>query len=569
MEQLSIPRNLINDQRLVQNTRFLYAFFTDAEANGTHFTYAEIDKQSSLSQSTIRKYARNYWSWFLRKEPKQGRSATFSCQGLRGYPELYFVLAHQRNQVQNYRHFSEALLKAEERAQARRARLQGTSTPLPPSPDVPGQQRPESLHIEDLPPDEEIVEEDELETGQPQDLEEETEQAIPEDESETVPGTEVSHKERMNTMAIWPFGRNKQEEQLEQFRKEIMRELENMRSSIVEQVRVELNSNTQALGQTLTGEIQGLPIPLGEPTFTRVIQVLEQSLATKQDQTGNEWASRMQALESVLREKTQQLQILTTLSLLPEGLEQLRGQVQEILPSISGQVNPVLVQTSELAAKLSPLSPLLGSVEQLQAKIDGLLSQFAQESYLLSTLQEVQEQVGGLVKLSSQSSSVPSTLEQIRTKVDNILVQFDQLSAAWAVSERLGVELLPVPSGEQRPDDLIKGYIQNTIEVIHALEQKLTIWLDQHYQNLRENRKASSKSLKHDLSSSLESMRTIIEDLVEKHSQTELDSLPQEQVLPETLSSGEQDTPPINQPSETSADRPNESDTGNDTTGEE
>jgi hypothetical protein len=618
MEPLPNPLNLIKDQRLAQDVRALYAFFTQAEIAGTHFTYAKIDEQSSRSRSTIRKYARNYWSWFLRKEPeKQGRSAMFSCQGLRGYPELYFVMAHQRNQGQYYRHFSEALLKAKEHTEARRAKLQSTTeAPSPPSPNVPDQQDPEEIYIEEIPADEE-AETDELEAGQSQALDEATEQEIQEDESETTPGTEVPRKERMNIMAIWPFSRSKHEEQLEQIQKrmddlerKLMEEIQRVGEAQRSQIPSELSPVLKELGQ-LQERVLGLSSLASQsaPLLEQVQGHVEHALPSDFPQSLGAMATRIQTIEQTLLGGMQQFQILTTLSQLPERLEQLQRQIQEVLTSISGQFTPVLMQTSELAAKLSPLSPLPESVEQLQAKgdelssqlsqllplptalqelqkqadelskslsqpssvpegleqlqtkIDGLLSQFAQESPLLSTLQELQEQVGGLVKSSVQSSSVPGTLEQIQTKVGDILVQFGQLSAAWAVSERLGVELLPIPpSGEQKPDDMIKAYIQNTIEVIHTLEQNLTTWLDQHYQSLRENRKASSKSLKRDLFSS-------IEDLVEKHSQTEWDSLTQEQVPPhtETLPSDEQNIPPIDQPGETDTDRPSETDTTNGT----
>ena len=79
------------------------------------------------------------------------------------YPEVYFVLAHQRNQVQFYRHFHEAMLHAKEvaeiKAREKRAvqqleeEMQQPSLPLP---EVPGQEFPEKLQFaDDLPAEEE------------------------------------------------------------------------------------------------------------------------------------------------------------------------------------------------------------------------------------------------------------------------------------------------------------------------------------------------------------------------------------------------------------------------------
>jgi hypothetical protein len=432
MENLPNTQTLIRDPELAQYAQALYEFFTEAEVNGTHFTYAKIGKYFRRSPSTIGKYVRNYWSWFLRKEPKQGRANILSCQGLRGYPEFYFVMAHQRNQGQYYRHFSEALLKAEERAEARRAKLQGEpSTPLPPAslPNVPGQDLPEVLHIEDLPLDEE-GDEIELETidaeerEQPQDLEGITAQEPQEGDDETAFGS--ARKERIDLMSLLTL-----DKQLERMRKEIMDELSKMRGSIVDQVRAELAPSIQALGQTLTAEMQGLPVPLADQTFVTRIQALEQTLL-EQIQSSHtppdfssvtariqameqtllaevhtppdlssvhaQLVSSLQTLEQAIRVDIQRIYSLPALSQVGESIEQLQQQIDAVFSSVS---------------QISPISARLG---HLQSAMDALSSQLSQPSTLPGTLQELQGQVSELSKQFSQSLA-PDLVEQLQQRL--------------------------------------------------------------------------------------------------------------------------------------------------------
>src|SRR5256885_6570472 len=114
-QELCVP---IKDHEREQEARALFQFFVDAEQHEQHFTYNTIRKLFPYSRSTISKYARNFWSWFLRNEEQvRGKPFTFSCQGLVGYPVDYFILAHQRNQGKYFWQFAKAMKDAEERAE--------------------------------------------------------------------------------------------------------------------------------------------------------------------------------------------------------------------------------------------------------------------------------------------------------------------------------------------------------------------------------------------------------------------------------------------------------------------
>jgi hypothetical protein len=537
MKQAFNPLHLIKDNKLVQDARALYVFFTEAETSGTRFTYAKIHDHFPRSPSNISKYARNYWSWFLRREPeKLGRASTFSCHGLKEYPEFYFVMAHQRNQGQYYRHFSEALLKARERDQARRVKLQETTeVPSSPSPNVPGQQDPEELHIEELPPDEE-AEEDEMETEQPQDLDEGIQLA---DDNGTT--SEIAQsKGGINLMSIFTL-----DKQLDQIRTEFTQKIDLLEQKLIKEVQ-------------RLGEAQRLHVP---PEISQVLkelgQLQEQVLAfsslvsqpTPLLERQGEMAIRIQTIEQTLLGGIQQLHILTTLSQLPERLEQVRKQVQESFLSFPEQLELFQAQTSNLSASVASTPTKL---EQLQAKMDELLSQFAQESPLLPILQELQRQIAE----RAQPSSVPDTLEQLPEQGGEISSQALSASGVPGIlqqaNENLRAELVPpIPSGEQKPDDLIQARIQQTIRAINALGQDLSIWLERHYLTLSRNGQVSDEKLRQDFTSFME---TYLASQQAQRLYRIQENIP---VSTEALPPGEQIIPLIDQPSET--------DTANDT----
>lgn len=520
--EFSLP-SLIKDKKLAQDAQALYLFFTEAEANGTRFTYAAIHDHFPRSPSNISKYARNYWSWFLRREPeKMGRANTFSCHGLKDYPAFYFVMAHQRNQGQYYRHFSEALLKAKERDQARRIKPQEITEASPsPSPNVPGQQDPEELHIEELPPDED-VEEDEMETERPQDLDEGVPQ---EDDSETSSET-AQRKGGVNFMSIFTL-----DKQLEQIRAEFTQKMDLLEQKLINEVRRQ-------------GEAQQSRVP---PEVSQVLKVLEQlqeqapvfsSLASQASlllEKQGEITTGIQALEQTLLGGMQQLRILT--AQLPEKLEQTHKQIQESLLSLAEQLEHLQGQASNLSVSAVSTPTKL---EQLQTKIDELFSQLAQETLLVPLLQELQRQIAEIAQLSS----IPSILEQLQGQLDGVSSQVASASRTFdvlqQVNERLKVEIVPaIPSGEQKPDDYIHTSLQKTIEAINTLGQGLTTWLDQHYLVLWQSKQASAEKLIQDLTSS-----------VRAHMAGKQDGIP----LPaEALLLEEQNIPLINQPSETDA----------------
>lgn len=540
MKQAFNLSSLIKDDKLAQDVHALYLFFVEAEVNGTHFTYAAIHDHFPRSPSNISKYARNYWSWFLRREPeKLGRSNAFSCHGLREYPALYFVMAHQRNQGKYYRHFSEALLKARGRDQVRSATPQETiEIPSSPPPNVPGQQDPEELHIEELPPDEE-VEEDEMETEQPQDLDEEIQQ---EDYAGTI--SEITQRKGgINLMSIFTL-----DKQLEQIRTEFAQKMDLLEQKLIREVQ-------------RLGEAQQAHVP---PEVSQVLKELGQlqeqvlafsSLASQSAsllERQREMAARIQTIEQAVLGGMQQLHILTTLSHLPERLEQVQKQVQESFLSLPEQFELLQGQASNLSASVASTPTKL---EQLQAKVDELFSQFAQEPPLLAILRELQRQIAEL----AQPSSTLDALEKLQGQVDGISFQVASASEVFEVlrqlNERLGTEPIPViPSGEQKSDDLIHAHIQKTIGGINALEQDLATWFKQHYEALNHGKEVYKAKLRRELNSFIE---THLSSQQAQEFYGIQENIP---VSAEALPPGELNIPPIDQPSET--------DTTSDTTGE-
>lgn len=464
MKQAFDFSRLIKDNKLAQDAHALYSFFIEAEMSGTRFTYAAIHDHFPRSPSNISKYARNYWSWFLRREPeKQGRANTFSCHGLKDYPAFYFVMAHQRNQGQYYRHFSEALLKAKERDQARRAKLQETTeVPSSPSPNVPGQQDPEELHIEDLPPDEE-VEEDEIETEQPPDQDAEVQA-----EDDGSAATEiVKSKGGISLMSIFTL-----DKQLEQIRAEFAQRMDLLEQRLIKEVQAQQPPAPSEISQVLKElEVWQEQVLTLSPLASQSTSLLERA---------QEMATRIQAIEQALAQ-------------LPEKLEHLQKQVQESLLSLLEQLELLQAQASTLSTSIA-LTPT--QLEQLQTKIDGLLSRFNQKPRLLPILQELQKQVEKM----AQPSSVPNTLEQLQEQVDKISSQVTSTAGVLDVLRQmnghLGTELVPViPSGEQKPDDFIHASIQKTIEAINVLERDLTIWLDRRDEFARQSRRTDAEQL--------------------------------------------------------------------------
>jgi hypothetical protein len=131
---------------------------------------------------------------------------------------------------------------------------------------------------------------------------------------------QTAHEERTEAMSIFSL-----DQQLEQLRTEFTQKLDALERSIAEG-RAESASSTQALGQTLTGTIQGLPVPL-EQTFATRIQALEQSIAAERDQTRSEWTTRMQVMEDTLLEKIQQLSP-------PSDFSQIRTEFTDALKTL-------------------------------------------------------------------------------------------------------------------------------------------------------------------------------------------------------------------------------------------
>ncbi len=62
MEQ---PQKLTREQIIEQEMGPVYDFFVHAERLGEHFSYKKICEVYPHDIKTIRKYAQNYWSWFL------------------------------------------------------------------------------------------------------------------------------------------------------------------------------------------------------------------------------------------------------------------------------------------------------------------------------------------------------------------------------------------------------------------------------------------------------------------------------------------------------------------------
>jgi DNA repair exonuclease SbcCD ATPase subunit len=259
----------------------------------------------------------------------------------------------------------------------------------------------------------------------------------------------------------------------------------------LEQIRAEFAQRMDLLEQRLIKEVQAQQPP-APSEISQVLKELEvwqeqvltlsplASQSTSLLERAQEMATRIQAIEQALAQ-------------LPEKLEHLQKQVQESLLSLLEQLELLQAQASTLSTSIA-LTPT--QLEQLQTKIDGLLSRFNQKPRLLPILQELQKQVEKM----AQPSSVPNTLEQLQEQVDKISSQVTSTAGVLDVLRQmnghLGTELVPViPSGEQKPDDFIHASIQKTIEAINVLERDLTIWLDRRDEFARQSRRTDAEQL--------------------------------------------------------------------------
>jgi hypothetical protein len=157
MEQL---QQETKEQTFEREIGAVYDFFVRAERSGGQFSYKNICEVYPHDMSTVRKYARNYWSWFLIKQDGT-RPFTFSCHGLASYPRRYFIDAHRPNQGRYFYHFALALQEASVRAEEERQKrggmkMQTQRQPLlgvdeeqdTASTPIPGQDLPGDVHVE-------------------------------------------------------------------------------------------------------------------------------------------------------------------------------------------------------------------------------------------------------------------------------------------------------------------------------------------------------------------------------------------------------------------------------------
>ncbi len=107
----NIPSIRPTQEQRDKQARDLYRFFVDQEEKIATFTYHDIRR---IYPRSVYWYARYRWSWFIKIVSKE-RHHTFRCQGLKKYPEEYFVQAHRPRQALFFTHFAEAMRIAKAR----------------------------------------------------------------------------------------------------------------------------------------------------------------------------------------------------------------------------------------------------------------------------------------------------------------------------------------------------------------------------------------------------------------------------------------------------------------------
>jgi hypothetical protein len=132
----------------------LYRFLVNAEINHLEVTYEQLQERLvDRSYDTLVWYANNFWTWFLsKKKERRGRHRVFVCHDLQGYPETFFVAAHNPRQGKYFYHFGKALDASRERAEERKKAKELAGQPqtdLSAPPREVEQEFPEELHIAD------------------------------------------------------------------------------------------------------------------------------------------------------------------------------------------------------------------------------------------------------------------------------------------------------------------------------------------------------------------------------------------------------------------------------------
>jgi hypothetical protein len=457
-QELCIP---IKDHEREQEARALFQFFVDAEQQKQHFTYSTIRKLFPYSRSTISKYARNFWSWFLRNEEQvRGKPFTFSCQGLVGYPVDYFILAHQRDQGKYFWQFAKAMKDAEERAELAGSAKQQAVTAMPQklplffSSDVPGQELPEEPHIEVIKDEEEG--EERIQGNIPRgEEEEEYKEASP--LTEPVFATESEPRERGEHVHLGPL--DDQQEQDEPKQEELPVPL-----PLSKQIREGGDDMTTSLSPA-SEPSPGEPAPIATPSsstpslivappgpittmerifemfdFSRknrealeqqlrlAVETLTRQLSQEREQLSREVTSALEPVKHTLEEHAQQI------ALLPTQLSQLRADV-------IGQVQAVKEQVQAIEQTLSQEQRFR---EQVTGKVEELAEEIRQSrtppdfspisDALANQMQEIEQTLAEVIK----QSPVPPDIASIR----------DMLQSS---SEHLQEKLL---SALQQPDAL-------------------------------------------------------------------------------------------------------------------
>ncbi|QBD82626.1 hypothetical protein EPA93_44345 [Ktedonosporobacter rubrisoli] len=508
-QELCIP---IKDHEREREARALFQFFVDAEQHGQHFTYNTIRKRFPYSRSTISKYARNFWSWFLRNEEQvRGKPFTFSCQGLIGYPVDYFILAHQRNQGKYFWQFAKAMKDAEERTERAGSAKQQAAAAMPQTPplvftsDVPGQELPEEPHIEVIQDEEEG---EELALGHvPQDEEEEEyKEASP--LMKPVFVTESEPRERREHAHLGPFDDQQEQDEPKQEVLEVPLLLSKQKGEVGDDITTSLS----AASEPPPGE----PVPIATPpsalevpssapslivtppgpttTMERIFEMLgfsrknrealEQQLrlavetltgqlSQEREQLSREVTSALEPVKHTLEEHAQQI------ALLPTEVSQLRADVIGQVQAVKEQV---LIVEQTLSQEQRFREQIAGNVEELieeirQSRTPPDFSPMVDA--LGSRMREIEQTLTEIIKQSSTPpdlSSIRDTLQSSSEHLQHVLLSALQKPDALPGLPQIVEALAEVQHqvSHQLPEMTVKA-----IDAQQRIEERLTSLMKQ------------------------------------------------------------------------------------------
>jgi hypothetical protein len=441
----------------------LYRFFKSAEINNEEITYDQIrERLVTRSYDTLVWYANNFWTWFLsKKKEKRGRYRVFVCHDLDGYPEEFFVAAHNSRQGKYFYHFGKALDASRKRAELRKqakeqAGQQSAELSVPPT--EAEQEFPEELHFADNETEEEG---DEISESIAH-----TEPVSPREEPAPLAAMgEPSFEASVTVIPPNPMTTRERTFDMLDFSRK----------------------NREALEQVHLA-----------------VETLTLTLTQEREQLRRELISALEAVKQTLEAQTQQL------SLLPAGVSQLRadvvGQMQGVKLAITQEqerfhrevTDKVGGLVEEIHQSQTPpdFSPILAALTNQMRQVEDSLTEVIKQSPTPPDLASIREALQSssehlqeaLLSALQQAYTFPE-LPQMATTLTHIQQQMEHLAQPPSVSSNGQIRALQAS---------IRDAAGKARDVLDTLNRECMAWLDElerHVQTTQRGHEETNKYL--------------------------------------------------------------------------